>query len=209
MVFSQTEVKVFEIVNKNDINLVESNLDRLDGKEDKVDRFVDGLFAISLLRTLKQSNVSVLKDYSDWIESGMYSAKELESIFRAVFVQLKNMSERDRNHFVKILQKNLENVFREFMNELDKNYGILDILSAYPNPNALPAKIFFENNSVNFYNISVPHKLAHHIFNNPTDIWIDLPGRKGLFNKPEIELKILPYKIQNTTLQNTSEYIHV
>ncbi|MEM0383056.1 MAG: hypothetical protein QXD88_02140 [Candidatus Anstonellales archaeon] len=193
MGFTETEAKIFE-VSKN-IDIAKTNLDKLFAKE------MDGLIGIALYRTLKSSDNPNLRYYASEMENatGDYLAK----LIRASLHQISRLPAAEKQKFFESFKSNIEGVIREVMQEADKRYGVIsDIIQAYVNPRSIPATNALKNMELNIDGILLNGRVIQELYSRGFDGSINLPGRTGIFNRPEINFKIPPSLLRGA---NTEE----
>ncbi|MEM0455933.1 MAG: hypothetical protein QXI75_01375 [Candidatus Anstonellales archaeon] len=191
MGFTETEAKIFE-VSKN-IDIAKTNLDKLFAKE------MDGLIGIALYRTLKSSDNPNLRYYASEMENA--TGQYLANLIRASLHEISRLSPAEKQKFFESFRSNIVGVIREVMQEADERYGVIsDIIQAYVNPRSIQATYALKNTELNIDRI--PLNFIQELYIRGVNISIDLPGRNGIFNRPEINFKIPPSLLRGA---NTEE----
>ncbi|MEM1700934.1 MAG: hypothetical protein QW785_02665 [Candidatus Anstonellales archaeon] len=192
MGFTETEAKIFE-VSKN-IDIAKTNLDKLFAKE------MDGLIGIALYRTLKSSDNPNLRYYASEMENA--TGQYLASLIKASLHEISRLPPAEKQKFFESFRSNIVGVIREVMQEADERYGVIsDIIQAYVNPRSIPATNALKNMELNINGIKLNGTFFQGLFQG-VNISIDLPGRNGIFNRPEINFKIPPSLLRGA---NTEE----
>lgn len=190
--FSLTEIELFRNVYYIEgINLIVTDAD------DIGERFMEGIFSIALYRSLRESNNSILKEYSnmidEWVKFQSYDRERLKFILEIVYYSgLSNLSRDKMNKFLLSLERNLNQVCEIFMNELDRRYGIFDVLTKHSNLNEISMKEFFKNNPVEFYRIQIPAEIIIRMWYNEIKFYVQISTIEEL-----IRFKDNLYKIEN------------
>ncbi|MEM4385001.1 MAG: hypothetical protein QXD03_00430 [Candidatus Anstonellales archaeon] len=193
MGFTETEAKIFE-VSKN-IDIAKTNLDKLFAKE------MDGLIGIALYRTLKSSDNPNLRYYASEMENA--TGQYLANLIRASLHEISRLLPAEKQEFFGSLGFNIERVVKEVVSEADERYGVIsDIIQAYVNPRSIPATNALKNMELNIDGIKLNGRFIQELYIRGVDGSIDLPGRNGIFNRPEINFKIPPSLLRGA---NTEE----
>jgi len=190
MGFTETEAKIFE-VSKN-IDIAKTNLDKLFAKE------MDGLIGIALYRTLKSSDNPNLRYYASEMENA--TGQYLANLIRASLHEISRLPPAEKQKFFESFRSNILKVIREVMQEADEKYGVIsDIIQAYVNPRSIPGTNALNNMELL---LNINGRFIQELYTQGVNISIDLPGRNGIFNRPEINFKIPPSLLRGA---NTEE----
>ncbi|MEM2769296.1 MAG: hypothetical protein QXQ15_02490 [Candidatus Anstonellales archaeon] len=189
MGFTETEAKIFE-VSKN-IDIAKTNLDKLFAKE------MDGLIGIALYRTLKSSDNPNLRYYASEMENAS------GQLIRASLHEISRLPPAEKQKFFESFRSNILKVIREVMQEADEKDGVIsDIIQAYVNPRSIPGTNALKNIELNINGIILNGRVIQELYIQGVNGSIDLPGRNGIFNRPEINFKIPPSLLRGA---NTEE----